>query len=201
MSVPVTGREDQRRLNILMLGRQGSGKGTQATRLASRLGIPWVSTGEMFRQAAMEGTEFGLMAKRYMEAGELVPDDVTVEVVRERLSKPDAQRGLILDGFPRTRSQAEALDRILGRSGVDLVINIEVPEAEARQRMIERAEIEGRADDTPEAIDRRLALYLEQTRPLLEYYGDIVVTVDGVGIIEEVFERCLKEVEAAFNSS
>ena len=106
MSVPVTGREDQRRLNILMLGRQGSGKGTQATRLASRLGIPWVSTGEMFRQAAMEGTDFGLMAQRYMEAGELVPDDVTVEVVGERLSKPDAQRGVILGGFPRTRSPA-----------------------------------------------------------------------------------------------
>ena len=183
---------------ILVVGRQGAGKGTQASRLSDHLGIPWVSTGEMFRQALTEGTPFGRMAQRYMERGDLVPDDVTIGVVRERLSLPDAEKGAILDGFPRTQTQAGALDRLLEEMGdrLDVVLNIEVPEDVGRARMLERARIEGRGDDTPEAIDRRLALYEEQTRPLLDYYGPKVVSVDGVGSIQEVFERCRKEVDA-----
>ena len=188
-------------LNLILLGPPGSGKGTQGERLQNDFDLPYYATGDILRAAVREETDIGQQAKEYMERGDLVPDDLIVAMIGERMADESTLDGVILDGFPRTRSQAEALDRILGRSGVDLVINIEVPEAEARQRMIERAEIEGRADDTPEAIDRRLALYLEQTRPLLEYYADIVVTVDGVGTIEEVFERCLKEVEAAVNSS
>ena len=178
-----------------MLGRQGAGKGTQAARLARYLSVPWVSTGDMFRDAVTAGSEFGLMAKEYMDRGDLVPDEVTIGVVRERLSQEDAAAGVILDGFPRTRGQAEALDTILGGSGIDLVLNVEVPEDLARERMIQRARTENRGDDNPEAIARRLALYEEQTRPLLEYYGDKVVTIDGVGSMDEVFERCLKEVE------
>ena len=179
-----------------MLGRQGAGKGTQAARLAAHLGVPWVSTGEMFRHAAAEGTELGRKADGFMKSGALVPDEVTIGIVRERLAKPDAARGAILDGFPRTELQAEALDTMLGGGGVDIVLNVEVPEEEARARMLRRAEIEGRADDTPEAIDRRLALYEEQTRPLLAYYGAKVREVDGMGTVDEVFERCLKEIEA-----
>ncbi len=180
-----------------MLGRQGAGKGTQAARISERTGYPWVSTGEMFRQAAAEGTELGLLAQSYMERGELVPDDVTIGLVRERLTKPDAQEGVVFDGFPRTRVQAEALDRMLEGQAIDLVLNVEVPENVCRQRLLARAQIEARADDTPDAIDQRLALYEEQTRPLMAYYGPKVATVDGLGTIEEVFERCIKEIEAA----
>jgi adenylate kinase len=134
------------------------------------------------------------MAKGFMERGELVPDEVTIGIVRERLSEDDAAKGVILDGFPRTQAQAEALDRI---RAIDVVLNIEVPEAAARERMLERARIEARADDTPEAIDRRLALYAEQTAPLLGFYRERVVEVDGIGTVDEVFERCLKALEAA----
>jgi adenylate kinase len=156
----------------------------------------------MFRLAAAEGTPMGLMAKEIMERGDLVPDDVTVGIVRDRLAQPDAKSGVVLDGFPRTKAQAEALDALLGERrghgrGLDLVLNIGVPTEVARARMLERARVEGRADDTEEAIDRRLELYEEMTRPLLEYYGDRVATVDGVGSIDDVFERCIKEIEAA----
>lgn len=183
---------DRDRLVLLLLGRQGSGKGTQAVRLALHLQIPWVSTGEMFRQAAAEGAELGLLADGFMKEGKLVPDEVTIGIVRERLAKADALNGAILDGFPRTRAQAEALDTMLGGDGVDLVLNIEVPVSVCRERMIKRIEIEGRPDDTPEAIDRRLALYEDQTEPLLDYYGEKVVEIDGLGSIDEVFLRCVK---------
>jgi adenylate kinase len=137
------------------------------------------------------------LAKEFIDRGELVPDDLTIEIVRERLSTPDAAKGVVLDGFPRTKAQAEALDTMLGGSGVDLVLNIEVPADVAKARMIERARLEGRTDDVEEAIARRLALYEAQTQPLLEYYSGRVATVDGLGTVDEVFERCLKEAEAA----
>ena len=179
-----------------MLGRQGAGKGTQAQKLAEHLGVPWVSTGEMFRAAAAEGTALGRKVDEIMSSGQLVPDDLTIALVEERLAKPDAAKGVIFDGFPRTRPQAEALDALLGGGGLDVVLNIEVPEDAARNRMVKRAQLEGRADDTPEAIDRRLALYEKQTRPLLDYYRDKVVEVDGLGSIDEVFERVVKAIES-----
>jgi adenylate kinase len=179
-----------------VLGPQGAGKGTQAARISEAQGIPWISTGEMFREAATEGTELGLCAKGYMERGDLVPDEVAIGVVRDRVHKPDAAKGIILDGFPRTLAQAKALDRIFD-GGIDLVLSIDVPKDVALRRLRDRAHAEGRADDTPEAIERRLALYEKETRPLLSYYGQKVVDVNGVGSIDEVFERCMNEIEAA----
>jgi adenylate kinase len=180
-------------LNVLLFGPQGSGKGTQAKRIAAAHGIPHVSTGDMFRDAIARETPLGLRVKPILESGELVPDDLTVGLIRERLSEPDAQAGFILDGFPRNLTQAEALDALLDELGRPLVAVLEllVPDEVCRERMTRRAAEEGRTDDTPEAIARRLAIYHEETAPLAEYYraAGTLVGVDGTGTIDEIADR------------
>ena len=164
---------------LIVFGRQGAGKGTQCVRLADHYGIPHISTGDMLREAVAEGTELGLKAKGLMDAGDLVPDDVMEGIVVERLAKPDAEPGWLLDGYPRTLGQVEAMQRNLGEAFVDLAVNLDVPVDVVTERMVAR----GRADDTEEAIRRRLELYEQQTAPLLGWFGerDRLVEVDGVG--------------------
>jgi len=180
---------------LIVFGRQGAGKGTQCVRLADHYGIPHISTGDMLRGAVAEGTELGLKAKGMMDAGDLVPDDVMEGIVVERLAKPDAEPGWLLDGYPRTLGQVEAMQRNLGEAFVDLAVNLDVPVDVVTERMVAR----GREDDTEDAIRRRLELYEEQTAPLLSWFGDRdrLVEVDGVGSEDEVFERLVKVVDAA----
>ena len=159
-------------MNLLVLGPQGSGKGTQATRLSDAHGIPHVSTGEMFRAAIASGTELGRRVEPILSSGDLVPDDLTVALIRDRLAEADAERGFVLDGFPRNLSQAEALDAMLadiGR-GLDAVLFFDLADDVAVERLRIRARDEGREDDTPEAIARRLELYHQQTEPVVERY-------------------------------
>ena len=178
-------------LRLIFLGPQGSGKGTQASRLARLMGVPHVSTGEMLRRAVADGTELGKRADAIMQAGDLVPDDLVVALVGERLSQEDAQCGYILDGFPRNVAQAEALDAVLA-TPLDGLVQLDVPNEELMKRMLLRAEQEGRADDTEEGISRRLEIYWQETAPLSDYYresGGTVYVVDGFGSIDEVFAR------------
>ena len=159
-------------MNLLVLGPQGSGKGTQASRLAEEREIPHVSTGDMFRAAIAAGTPLGRRVEPILASGELVPDELTVALIRERLSEPDAIRGFVLDGFPRNLAQAEALDAMLTEIDreLDLVLFFDLDEVTSTERLRKRAVIEGRDDDTPDAIVRRLELYHEQTAPLVELY-------------------------------
>lgn len=172
---------------LIVLGRQGAGKGTQCARLATRYGIPHISTGDMLRAAVTAGSELGQMAKSIMDAGDLVPDDVMNGIVAERLDETDAAAGFLLDGFPRSDVQAAWLNDALAPAGIDLVVNIEVPDDVVITRMLAR----GRADDTEAAIQRRLDLYEAETAPLMEYYRDHdkLVTVDGHGEEDEVEMR------------
>ena len=159
-------------MNLLVLGPQGSGKGTQAARLSQAHGIPHVSTGEMFRGAITAGTDLGRQVEPILASGELVPDDLTVALIRERLVEPDAERGFVLDGFPRNLAQAEALDAMLGEIGreLDAVLFFDISDATSVERLRGRATEEGREDDTPEAIARRLEIYHDQTEPVVERY-------------------------------
>ena len=159
-------------MNLLLLGPQGSGKGTQAARISAEYGIPHVSTGDMFRAALAADSELGRRIKPMYEAGELIPDDLTVELIEERLSEDDARDGFALDGFPRNLAQAEALDRMLDAIGreLDAVLFFDAPDDVVRQRVLGRARDEGRTDDTAEALERRLAIYREQTVPVVERY-------------------------------
>ena len=159
-------------MNLLVLGPQGSGKGTQAERIAEERGIPHVSTGQMFRDAIDAQSELGRQVEPILARGELVPDDLTVALIRERLAEPDAASGFVLDGFPRNIAQADALETTLteiGRS-LDAVLFFDLPDELALERILGRARKEGRDDDTPEVIARRLAIYHEQTEPVVEYY-------------------------------
>jgi len=159
-------------VNLLVLGPQGSGKGTQASRLAEEREIPHVSTGDMFRAAIAARTPLGRRVEPILASGELVPDELTVALIRERLSEPDAIRGFVLDGFPRNLAQAEALDAMLTEIDreLDLVLFFDLDQVTSTERLRKRAVIEGRDDDTPDAIVRRLELYHEQTAPLVELY-------------------------------
>jgi len=178
---------------IVFLGPPGSGKGTQAARLAARSGIPAISTGEMLRQAAAEGTPLGLRAKGIMDAGELLPDGVIVALIRERIARPDAAKGFLLDGFPRTSGQAEAFQKMLSEAGlkVDAAVNLLVDEGRLIERMAHRGRVEGRSDDNPETIRERLRVYREKTAPLVAWFEreGTLVNVDGLGEIEEVSGR------------
>jgi len=170
---------------LLIFGPPGAGKGTQARRLADRLGVPQVSTGDMLRASVAADTEVGRRARAHMDAGELVPDDVVIGVTEERLSQRDAQQGFILDGFPRTVAQAEALDALLRELNARLsrCITISVGEDELVQRLLKRAQLESRSDDNEQAIRVRMAEYREKTAPLLDYYRarDVLAEVDGRG--------------------
>jgi adenylate kinase len=180
-------------MRIIFLGPPGSGKGTQAKLLAERLGVPAISTGEILRAAVREGTPLGLQAKAIMEAGELVPDDLMIDLIRGRLAGPDAARGFLLDGFPRTVDQAEALERLLAGNGTPLtaVLNLSVPETVLVDRMHGRALEEGRADDRPETILERQRVYRQKTEPLAGFYRGrgLLTDVDGMGDIAEVSDR------------
>jgi adenylate kinase len=173
-----------------LLGPPGAGKGTQAQKLAEKLGIPQISTGELFRNNIGNGTKLGVEAKRYLDAGDLVPSELTNRLVDERLNEPDVANGFILDGYPRSLEQAQALHEMLERRGTDIdaVIEFRVSEEELQQRLKGR----GRADDTDEVILNRMKVYRVETAPLLEYYSDEVKTVDAVGTVDEVFARALQ---------
>lgn len=180
-------------MNILLLGPQGSGKGTQAKRIADEYGLAHIASGDLFRNAIAARSPLGLEVEPIYNAGGLVPDEITTALIRERLPHEDARDGFILDGFPRNIAQAEALDELLNEVGRDLtaVFALNVSDDVSVERLLRRAEEEGRTDDTPEAIARRLAIYHEQTAPLVEYYRaqDRLVPIDGEGTIGEVFAQ------------
>lgn len=175
---------------IVLLGAPGAGKGTQAKLLEDALGLPHVSTGDLFRFNLKNETELGKLAQRYMDKGQLVPDDVTVAMVKDRLSRPDCAQGAILDGFPRNVAQAVALDKLLAELGgrITLVPSIQVEQDYLVERLVKRAQLEGRADDNEETIRTRMKVYEDQTRPLLEYFGSkgLVVEIDGLQSIAAV---------------
>lgn len=178
---------------LVIMGPQGSGKGTQAALLADRLGIVTISTGDIFRRHMAAGDDLGELAHSYTARGELVPDSVTNAMVRRRLAESDAAGGFILDGYPRTCAQLDELDTILADLGtrLDAVIELTADRDELLARMAHRAEVEHREDDTAEAISRRLDIYAEQTAPLTETYDDrgLLVTVEGTGSVTEIAER------------
>lgn len=186
-------------MNLLVLGPQGSGKGTQASRLSEAYVIPHISTGEMFRAAIAARTELGRRVEPILASGELVPDDLTVQLIRERLAEPDAERGFVLDGFPRNLAQAEALDAMLagiGR-GLDAVLFLAISDDVAVQRLRGRAREEGREDDAPDAIARRLELYHEQTEPVAERYraSGKLVSIHAERTIEQVTAEIAEALE------
>lgn len=180
-------------MRLVILGPPGAGKGTQAERLAEKYRIPHISTGDLFRANIGAGTPLGTEAKKYMDAGELVPSSVTVNMVRSRLDEPDAVNGFILDGFPRSTEQADALAQILTEGGatLDAVLSFEVAEDTVVERMLAR----GRADDTEDVIRNRMRVYASETAPLLTYYGDAVTRVDVVGTVDEVLARVIARLE------
>lgn len=183
---------------MLMMGPPGSGKGTQASRIADKLGIVAISTGDIFRYNVKEMTELGKEAKKYMDNGDFVPDEVTNRMVADRVRQSDAEHGFLLDGYPRTAGQVEALDGFLTEDGqaLTVVIELTVPDEELVARLLNRAETEGRADDTAEVIQHRLDLYHEQTEAVIESYVSrgIVARVDGTGQIDDITERLLQAV-------
>lgn len=180
-------------MRLVFMGPPGAGKGTQAAGLAARLGVPHISTGDIFRANVTQGTALGLQAKRYMDAGEYVPDDVTNAMVRDRLAQADCGPGFLLDGYPRTVDQVAQLDDMLAGAGatLDRVIELTVDIDEVVGRLVRRAAEQGRADDTEDVIRRRLEVFTEQTAPLLAVYADrgLLVQVDGVGEIDDVAGR------------
>jgi len=177
-------------VRVILLGPPGAGKGTQAQKLAEKLEIPQISTGELFRRNIGSGTKLGLEAKRYLDAGDLVPSDLTNQLVDDRLSDPDAANGFILDGYPRSLEQAKALHEMLERRGTDIdaVVEFRVSQEELLQRLKGR----GRADDTDDVILNRMKVYRDETAPLLDYYRSELKTVDAVGTVDEVFARALQ---------
>ena len=188
-------------MNLLLLGPQGSGKGTQAKLIADAYDVPHVSTGEMLRDAIAREDDLGRRVQPIVDSGQLVPDELMIELVRYRLGLPDALGGFVLDGFPRTIPQAEALDTLLHElaKDLDLVLELQVPETVSINRLLERAEEEGRADDTPEAIRTRLALHARNAEALSEYYRarGILVGVHGDRPIPAVFAEVQQAVERA----
>lgn len=188
-------------VDVVFFGPPGSGKGTQASRLAASLGIPQISTGDLLRGNVARGTELGKIAKPIMESGALVPDDLVTRMLKERLAEPDAAGGALFDGYPRTVPQAEALDKLLAEEGrkVVAVLFIDVPDAPIIERLVKRAALEGRADDTPETIAARLRVYREKTEPLAELYRahGVFHRIDGDRPVEAVAEDVLAAVKKA----
>lgn len=185
---------------LLIIGPQGSGKGTQGERIAQALGIPAVSTGDVFRANVKEGTELGLKVKAIIDAGDLVPDELTGAIVRDRLAQADAAGGFLLDGYPRNLGQVQDLDAFLADrdEALTAVVELSVPRDESIQRLALRAAEQGRADDNEESIAKRLAIYESETAPILDVYRErgIVDAVDGVGSLDEVFARIMDALAA-----
>lgn len=210
-------------VRLLIFGRQGAGKGTQAVRLAQSYDVPHISTGDMLRAAVKEGTEFGLRAKEIMDAGQLVSDEVMLGIISERLSEPDAESGWLLDGFPRTLQQAKDLAALVGDGGIDLAVDLEVAEDVVVQRISSRrvcsscgaiystetpptspwtcdqcgGEVVQRDDDTEQAVRERLELYASQTVPAVRWFDDqgLLVTIDGTGDVDDVTQRVIDAID------
>jgi len=180
-------------MNLILLGPPGAGKGTQGHRLSERYHLPEISTGDILRAAVRQETPLGQEAKRYMDSGALVPDEVIIGIVRERLCQDDTKAGFILDGFPRTVAQAEALTRLAEEQArsIEHVISIEVPEQELLQRLAGRRQLEDRRDDAEEAVHHRLEVYHRETAPLIHYYRQrgLLRSICGVGTVDEIFQR------------
>lgn len=186
---------------LVLLGPPGAGKGTQAARLAERLGVPAISTGDIFRANIKGGTELGRAAQEYSSRGELVPDSITNAMVRDRLAQDDAAEGFLLDGYPRNVAQVAELDAILADAGtpLDLAVEITADPEVVVERLLKRAEIEGREDDTQDVIRHRLDVYAEQTAPISSVYAErgALAQVDGIGGVDEVTERLLSAIGAS----
>jgi adenylate kinase len=180
-------------MRMILMGPPGAGKGTQAQVVAERYSIPAISTGDIFRKNVSEGTELGIQAQRFMDAGEYVPDELTNLMVRNRIDEPDAERGFLLDGYPRTLTQVEELDGMIKHTGhaLDAVVVLTVDKEELVQRLLQRAQTEGRADDTEDVVRRRQEVYHDQTAPLIDVYRDrgLMIEVDGMGEVDEVSKR------------
>lgn len=185
-------------MKLLFIGPPGAGKGTQAQLVAEKLDIPHISTGDMFRHHVSSGTELGRQVDTIMRAGDYVPDEITVAMLKGRIALDDARNGFILDGFPRTAAQVDALDDLIGPDGLDAVVVFEVDEDALVERLLAR----GRDDDTEETIRTRFGVYLDQTQPLLEVYGErgLLVPVDGLGGVEDITERILTALETGVRS-
>ena len=177
-------------MRLVLLGPPGAGKGTQAAILSEKLNVPHISTGDLFRANIGEGTPLGVEAKSYIDAGKLVPTDVTARMVEDRLNQDDAKNGFLLDGFPRTTEQADILEELLAKKGekLDGVLNFEVSEDVVVERMMAR----GRADDNEETIRTRLGVYREETFPLIAHYGDDIISIKAEGTVEEINARAME---------
>jgi adenylate kinase len=189
-------------LNIVILGPPGAGKGTQGKLISKETGVPHVNTGDMFRAECTAGTDLGRRVRAILDAGDLVPDEITIEVVRARLAQDDTANGFVLDGFPRTIAQAEALDRLLDgidRGELSVVLNFQLPDEVAVQRLLGRAAEQGRSDDTPAKIKHRLEVYHEQSEPLVGYYRNkgILVGIHADRSVDEVFSEVQQVLETA----
>ncbi|WP_122818638.1 adenylate kinase [Nocardioides pantholopis] len=186
-------------MRLIIMGPPGAGKGTQAKFIAEHFGIPAISTGDIFRRNVSEGTPLGVEAKRFMDAGEYVPDEVTNKMVRNRIEEDDAGPGFLLDGYPRTLAQVEELDGMIRGTGhqLDAVVVLTVDQDEIVNRLLQRAQVEGRTDDTEDVIRRRQELYTEQTEPLIGVYRDrgLLVEIDGMGEVDEVTRRVFKALD------
>jgi len=184
---------------MLIVGPPGAGKGTQAARISEKLGIPAISTGDIFRANVRDLTPLGVEAKKYMDAGDYVPDSVTNDMVRDRLGQPDVADGFLLDGYPRTVGQVEELDRILadGDRPLNVVLQLTADTEELVRRLLQRARVEGRSDDTEDIIRHRLGVYHEQTETVVQLYAQrgILTRVDGIGAVDEVTSRVLAALE------
>jgi adenylate kinase len=195
---------DARTMRLVLMGPPGAGKSTQARCVAKHFKIPAISTGDLLRANVSEGTPLGVENKRFMDAGEYLPDDVTNLMVRNRLDEPDARRGFLLDGYPRTLAQLVELDRMIAATGhrLDAAVALMLEEDEIVRRLLQRAELERRADDTEDVIRRRHEVYVEQTVPLIEVYRDrgILVEVDGSGEADEITGRILDALDVVAES-
>jgi adenylate kinase len=186
-------------MRLILMGPPGAGKGTQAKYVADHFGVPAISTGDIFRANVSQGTDLGVQAKRYMDAGEYVPDEITNLMVRNRIDEPDAEPGFLLDGYPRTLAQVEELDRMIEHTGhrLDAVVVLTVDSEEVVQRLLQRASTEGRADDTEDVIRRRQEIYGEETEPLIAVYRErgLVHEINGMGEVDEVTKRIFEALD------
>jgi adenylate kinase len=191
-------------MRLIIMGPPGAGKGTQAKFIAQNFDIPAISTGDIFRANVVQGTPLGVEAQRYMDAGEYVPDELTNLMVRHRIDEPDAARGFLLDGYPRTLAQVEELDSMIAHTGhrLDGVVVLTVDGEEIVQRLLARAQIEARSDDTEDVIRRRQEVYAEQTAPLIDVYRqrDLIVEIDGLGEVDDVTARIFAALDSLSES-